>query len=263
MDRNAAWPPVIVNYRGGEADSFFTSRSLACVGLAARRGTSRDSVGVPAANLRAPRLERASHTQHHRSVTLLARGARDFGEAPRLLVARNLEPIYDIATAIRAFAIVRQRFAGARLTVAGTGPELGRLRELVVGLGLGDVVEFPGRIDNADMPTLYAQADCVLNTSTVDNMPISILEAFASGVPLVSTDAGGIPDIVDDGHSGLLAPIGDEAALARQTCRLLEDSELAQRLRTSALEAVAAYAWQSVRVQWLQAYRQVMVSSHG
>ena len=107
------------------------------------------------------------------------------------------------------------------------------------------------------MPALYAQADCALNTSTVDNMPISVLEAFASGVVLVSTAAGGIPDIVTDGVCGLLAPVGDDAALARAVCRVLQDRALAARLRASGLEAAAAVAWGNVRPRWLAAYRLV------
>ena len=255
--------PVIVNYRGGEADAFF--RQAPRHVLASLRGTALRV--TPSVFLQRVFAHHGLDAQVIPNIIDLSRfrpGApRDFGNAPRLLVARNLEPIYDIATAIRTFARVRQRFAGARLMVAGTGPELGRLRELVASLGLGDAVEFPGRIDNAAMPTLYAQADCVLNTSTVDNMPISILEAFASGVPLVSTDAGGIPDLVEHERSGLLAPIGDDAALAQQTCRVLSDPVLAQRLRDEALGVVAAYAWPIVRGQWLKSYRQVTAPAHG
>jgi glycosyltransferase involved in cell wall biosynthesis len=77
-----------------------------------------------------------------------------FGDAPHLVVTRNLEPIYDIPTALRAFAIVRNTFAQARLTVAGSGPELGRLQALAGGLGLGSCVHFCGRIDNAAMAAL-------------------------------------------------------------------------------------------------------------
>ena len=248
--------PVIVNYRGGEADAFFARAPrhvLASLRQAALRVTP------------SPFLQRvfAGHGMAAEvipNIIDLARFApsapRDFGQSPRLLVARNLEPIYDIPTAIRAFARVRQRFTGARLTVAGSGPELARLRELVADLGLVEVVEFAGRIDNAAMPALYALADCALNTSTVDNMPISVLEAFASGVVLVSTAAGGIPDIVSDGVSGLLAPVGDDEALARCICRVLSGPLLAARLRAAGRTAAAAYAWRHVSPLWLAAYQQ-------
>ena len=174
-----------------------------------------------------------------------------------MIVTRNLEPIYDIPTAIRAFAIVRQRFPAARLTVAGSGPELDRLRALAGELGLEGCVDFCGRLDNAEIPALYASADCMLNPSTVDNMPISILESFASGVPVVSTDAGGIPDLVDNGVSGLLVPVGDVDAMAREVLRVLGDQSLSAALREAGLKAATVYAWPTVREQWLQVYRSV------
>lgn len=247
--------PVIVNYRGGEADAFFAQAPrhvLTALRQAALRVT-------PSAFLQRVFAGHGLEAQIIPNIIDLGRfiasPARDFGDAPRLLVARNLEPIYDIATAVRTFARVREHFANARLTLAGAGPELSRLRELVAGLGLTDAVEFTGRIDNAAMPALYAQADCALNTSTVDNMPISVLEAFASGVVLVSTAAGGIPDIVTDGVGGLLAPVGDDAALAACVCRVLRDPALAARLRASGLEAAAAVGWSNVRPRWLASYR--------
>jgi glycosyltransferase involved in cell wall biosynthesis len=182
---------------------------------------------------------------------------RDFGRAPHLVVTRNLEPIYDIPTAIRAFSRVREVFPEARLTVAGSGPEYARLQALSAEMGLAGCVRFAGRIDNADIPALYAEADCMLNPSTVDNMPISILEAFASGVPVVSTDAGGIPDLVEDGVSGLLVPIGDAEAMAEQALRVLSDPSLATALRIAGRRAGDAYDWPEVRVRWLGLYRDV------
>lgn len=248
--------PVIVNYRGGEADVFF-ARAPQHVLRSLRHAALRVT---PSAFLQ---RVFASHGMDARIIPNIidlsrftAVPVRDFGDSPHLLVARNLEPIYDVATAVRTFARVRLHFRGARLTVAGAGPELTRLRELVASLGLADAVDFVGRIDNAAMPALYSRADCVLNTSRVDNMPISVLEAFASGVVLVSTAAGGIPDMVADGVSGLLAPVGDDEALAAAVCRVLGDPALAARMRESGRATAAAYAWTHVGPLWTAAYRQ-------
>lgn len=247
--------PVIVNYRGGAADAFFADAPryvLKSLRSAALRVTP------------SPYLQRvfakygldACVVPNVVDLTrFVPRAARAAGNAPRLVVARNLEAIYDIATALRAFALVRRRFGAAVLTVAGSGPELEALRSLAGELGIAQAVDFVGRIDNADMPQLYAQADCVLNPSTVDNMPISILEAFASGVPVVSTDAGGIPDLVGDGDTGLLVPVGDAQAMADAACRVLADTALAERLTRNALAEAARYAWPPVRELWLDAYR--------
>jgi glycosyltransferase involved in cell wall biosynthesis len=177
------------------------------------------------------------------------------------VVTRNLEPIYDMPTAIRAFALIRTAFPQARLTIAGTGPELSRLQTLVAELALQNSVRFAGRIANEDIPDLYASADCLLNPSTVDNMPISILEAFASGVPVVSTCAGGIPDLVEHGVSGLLVPVGDPQAMAREALQVLQNAGLAMALRQAGLAQAGRYAWPQVRRQWLDAYRRVAESN--
>ena len=114
-----------------------------------------------------------------------------------------------------------------------------------------------GRIDNAQIPALYAAADVMLNPSTVDNMPISILEAFASGVPVVSTDVGGVPFIAEDGRTALLVPARDPAQMAGAMLRILQDRPLAVRLAAAARDEVKQYAWPVVRQKWLAVYRRL------
>ncbi|MCB1967985.1 MAG: glycosyltransferase family 4 protein, partial [Candidatus Accumulibacter sp.] len=249
--------PVIVNYRGGNAGAFFArapGHVLRMLGNASLRVT-------PSGFLRRVFATHGLTAEVIPNIIDLSRFSpappRSFGNAPQLVITRNLEPIYDIGTAIHAFAAIRQSFAGARLTVAGSGPELQSLQTLVSDLDLGDSVLFSGRIENAEIPALYAAADCLLNPSRVDNMPISILEAFASGVPVVSTCAGGIPDMVEQGVSGLLVPIGDHQAMAREALRVLQDAGLAAALRQAGLAQVREYAWPAVRRRWLDAYCRV------
>ena len=249
--------PVIVNYRGGNAGQFFAaapSHVHKTLRMAARCVTPS---GFLQRVFRGYGVE-AEIVPNIIDLTRFTPGAaRDFGDAPQLLVTRNLEDIYDIPTAIRAFARVRERFAGARLTVAGSGPALAALEALVGELGLADVVSFAGRVDNAEIPRLYAAADCVLNPSTVDNMPISILESFASAVPVVSTDAGGIPDIARDGESARLVPIGDPEAMAEAAIEILSQPEVAAKLVAAGLTEAERYAWQRVGPQWLGLYHEL------
>jgi glycosyltransferase involved in cell wall biosynthesis len=247
--------PLIVNYRGGHADGFFAQAPrhvLRMLGSVALRVT-------PSGFLVRVFAKHGLTAEVVPNIIDLSRFSpappRDFGDAPHLIVTRNLEPIYDIPSAIQVLQQVRQTFPNARLTVAGSGPELERLRALARELGLQDAVGFSGRIDNAAIPALYATADCVVNPSTVDNMPNSILEAFASGVPVVSTDAGGIPDVVTPGVSGLLVPVGDVPAMAHSVLQVLRDRALAGRLRNAGMAEAARYDWPSVRALWFDAYR--------
>lgn len=248
---------VIVNYRGGNAEAFFARTPRHVLATLAKA----EALVTPSGFLKRVFARRGVDALIVPNIVDLSRfhpvPRPPFGDAPHLVVTRNLEPIYDIPTAIRAFGVVREAFPNARLTVAGSGPELDRLQALVRECGLDDSVHFCGRIENAQIPVLYASADCMLNPSTVDNMPISILEAFASGVPVVSTDAGGIPDMVEDGASALLVPVGDFERMGREAVRLLRDPALAGALRTAGLGAVEGYAWPTVRDRWLEIYRLV------
>lgn len=247
--------PVIVNYRGGLADEFFSTAPayvLRMLGSVSERVTP--SVFLVRVfhkhGLSAEVIPNVIDLSRFKGVAI--RGGQS---QPHLIVTRNLEAIYDIPTALNAFALVRAQHPSARLTVAGTGPELGALRQLASSLGVTEAVHFAGRIENADIAKLYANADLVLNPSTADNMPNSILEALASGVPVVTTNAGGIPDLVEDGRTALLVPVGDAQAMAQAALRLLADPLLQAHLREQGLQEVARYAWPQVRDQWLSAYR--------
>lgn len=252
---------VIVNYRGGHAESFLAG-APAHVHRSLKRSTLRVTPSpflqrvFAKFGLQAEVIPNIIDLSRFKLVTL-----RDFGNSPHIVVARNLEPIYGIATALKAFALVRRRFVDARLSVAGSGPELASLQALAKALGIAEAVRFSGRIDNAAMPQFYADADCALNPSTVDNMPISLLEAFASGLPVVSTNAGGIPDMLQDGVSGLLVPVGDEMAMAGALCRLLDDPALAAVMVEAGREQAKAYDWQRVKLLWLDAYQRAAAQS--
>ena len=237
--------PVIVNYRGGEAESFL-STSARWVRRTMRKAAA---LIVPSGFLKATfarfdmsaaivpnivDLRRFSNPQPHRT------------NRRRLLVARNLEPIYDNESAIRALAIVRQTHPDATLTVAGSGPLADALQSLVKTLGLAGAVVFTGRLDRDAMANAYRDADIALNPSLVDNMPNSVLEALASGVPVVSTHVGGVPYIVKDGETALLVPPKSPEAMAAAIVRLMDDAALAQRLIDNGLAEVQAYTWPRV-----------------
>jgi glycosyltransferase involved in cell wall biosynthesis len=180
---------------------------------------------------------------------------------PQIIVARNLEPIYDNATALRAFAIVRASMPQARLLIAGTGPEADRLQVLARDLGVDGAVEFAGRLERETMARRLRESSVALNPSRVDNMPNSVLEALASGVPVVSTRVGGVPCIVEHEQTALLVSPEDPKEMAAAILAVLRDTALAQRLRSSGLERVGDYTWQAVRPRWSSVYRSVCAPS--
>lgn len=166
---------------------------------------------------------------------------------PHFICTRNLEPIYDVATVIRAVALIAEQFPETRLGIVGGGSQQKELEDLVAQLDLGDKVFFYGMVSHEEMPNLYAQYDIFLNGSRVDNLPGTILEAFACGLPVISTNAGGIPYMVEDGKTGLLVEVGDWRALAKKAIAVLENRGLALSLVNNGFQEVQKYRWEYVR----------------
>ena len=142
------------------------------------------------------------------------------------------------------------------MTVVGEGAERARLESLAAELQLRSV-HFAGRAPHAKMPELYEASDIYLNSPDIDNMPLSIIEAYASGTAVVTTDAGGIPYLVQDEVTGLLVSRGDYLAMARAALRLLREPGLAERLTSRALEECQRYSWEAARENWLSLYHEL------
>lgn len=173
---------------------------------------------------------------------------------PRFLANRNLEPLYNVPVVLRAFALVQAEMPQASLVVAGFGSQRAMLEALAAELGLRNVT-FVGRVPSAEMGALYDAADVYLNSSDIDNMPLSILDAFAAGVPVVTTDAGGIPYVVRNEVTGFLVPRGQHVEMAHAALRLLREPALAARIGDAARqECLDRYTWPVVREQWEQLY---------
>lgn len=244
--------PVLVHYHSGEAPDHLARSWLARWTLA----HLADLIVAPSGFLRdvfarfGLRAEVVHNTVDFERFPFRARGAL----RPRLVSTRNLEKDYNVACTLRAFEIVQRRYPDASLTVVGDGRERRALEALAHELGLRNVT-FAGRVPPAEIPRHYAEADIYVQTPDLDNMPLSVLEAYASGAPVVSTDVGGLPSMLTDGVHGLLAPANDHAAVAARILELLEDSERAGRLAANAHERCRQYTWPAVRPAWLAIYR--------
>jgi L-malate glycosyltransferase len=173
---------------------------------------------------------------------------------PHLICTRGFHPYYGLDVVVRAFAEVQKQFPEARLDLVGQGPSEGEIRALVRDLNLSGV-HFTGVASREEIGRFYDQADIFLNASLLDNMPVSIQEAFACGTPVVSTAAESIPYLVEHERTGLLSEVGDAQALAGNVIRLLRDPDLAARLASNAYRQSQAYRWPRVREQWLDTYR--------
>jgi L-malate glycosyltransferase len=245
--------PVVINYRSGEAPDHLQRSSIARATL-----VRTDANVVPSNFLRDvfARFGLAADVIPNVVDVTRFRFVPRRPLRPRLLSTRNFEPLYNVACTLRAFRTIQAHYADASLTLVGAGSEEARLRALAAELGLRSVT-FAGRVPPTEIWRSYADAHVYVQTPNIDNMPSSVLEAFASGLPVVSTDAGGVPAILTDGLHGLLAPVGDHDAIAHQVLRLLSDQALVDRVTEGALASCAAYRWEIVRDQWLSLYRRL------
>ncbi len=242
---------VVLNYHSGEADLH-----LARCGRATHRLMRlADEIVVPSEFLKEVFERHGYRVRVIPNVVDLTRFR--FRErlplTARLLSTRNLEPHYGVDMTLRAFSILKGRFPGATLTIAGTGSQEHALRRLAARV-CDRSVRFAGRIEPQDMTRLYDDHDIFVNSSLVDNQPLSILEAFAAGTPVVTTACGGIPMLVRDGETGLLLPHRDPEAMAAAVGSLLEDPALARRIARRALEKATEHVWLRVRSRWAAAY---------
>ncbi len=255
--------PVVVNYRGGQAEDFL--RAQARWVLPVMRRASR--IVVPSGFLRevfarwdidsdiVPNIVRLDRFRYKPEARIAD------ADAPVIAVTRNLEAIYGVDIALRAFARFTEQVPRARLVVAGEGPSEGELRSEAESLGIAANVEFVGRLDREAIIALYQRADILLNTSRVDNTPNSLIEAMASGVAIVSTRAGGIPFLVEEGRNALLCRVDDVECIHQALRRLLDEPALYQRLVEQGRATVEGFDWGAIGPQWLTIYRE-LVAEH-
>jgi glycosyltransferase involved in cell wall biosynthesis len=176
---------------------------------------------------------------------------------PVFMTNRMLEPLYNVPCVLRAFSIIQAKYPEASLTIAHDGccrPALGKLAQ---DLKLRNT-HFIGKVSQDKIPDLYDSADIYLMSPDIDNMPGTLLECFASGLPIVTTAVGGIPYIAKDRESALLVAINDHEALAARAMELLEDEDLVEHLTQRGLGEVEKYHWKPVRDQWAVLYRELL-----
>lgn len=150
----------------------------------------------------------------------------------RVAMVANLRPEKGQDVLIDAVPEVLRRFPDARFDLIGDGSERAALERRARERGVADAVSFLGHRE--DVAALLAASDIFVLPSRSEAFPNALLEAMAAGIPVVASAVGGVTEIVEDERNGLLVPPGDAGALARQICRLMDDSALATTLADNA-----------------------------
>ncbi|MFH1372873.1 MAG: glycosyltransferase family 4 protein [bacterium] len=172
---------------------------------------------------------------------------------PKVIVARSLQSRNNVACIIEAMARVKQKYPRAELIICGDGPRRADLQRLVRSLKQNGVT-FMGRVDGREQARCLDEADLYVNASSVDGLPESLIQALTAGLPVVTTDAGGISEVVTDGDNGLIVKSHDPAGLAECIIQLVESPALAERLSRNASRSVADCLQSVIEKKWRELY---------
>lgn len=171
---------------------------------------------------------------------------------PRLLWVRSFEKTYNPTMAVKVLASLKEKYPDATLCMVGPDKDgsLAQCQQLAADLKLADRITFTGKRSKADWHHLAQDYDIFINTTNADNTPVSVIEAMALGLPVVSTNVGGIPYLLKDMATALLIPPSDTSAMVNAITQLVENNTLAKRLSETARHEVEAFDAAIVLAKW-------------
>ncbi len=245
---------IVLTYHGGGAEDFFRKnekwvrwvlkKTDSNIVLSGFIGEIFDRYGIPYTII--PNLLDLDDSQYFKREHIL----------PHFISIRSLAPTYDILCTLKAFQIVQNEIKEATLTILGDGPLRSELELWVETHGLNNVT-FMGQVRNEQIYQLFKGADIMVSSSRFDNMPVSILEAFNSGLLVIASNVGGIPFMIKDGENGFLFPSGDSVQMAMKMKQAILCQEESKLMIQNARASLHQYSWVSIRDKLLKLY------SHG
>jgi len=171
---------------------------------------------------------------------------------PKLLYVRSFAKIYNTKMAIRVLESLSKKYPSISLCMVGPDRDgsLEETKAFAKKLGLEDKVTFTGGLPRDEWLALANDYDVFINTTNFDNLPVSIVEAMALGFPIVSTNVGGLPYLIEDGIDGLLVDKNDDKMMSEKIELLLNDPTLCKTLSTNGRKKADTYDWNVIKEQW-------------
>lgn len=178
---------------------------------------------------------------------------------PNLIWMRSFHPIYNPEMAVSVLAKLRESVPEARLTMAGTDKGLEpKIKSLAKDLGVSDAIRFAGFLNLEEKIKEFSKADIYLNTNLIDNMPVSVMEARALGLPVIATNVGGLPYLIENGKNGFLVPSEDVESMVESIKILLNDSALTEKISAAGRSLAENSAWTRVRLRWENLFSEIL-----
>lgn len=242
---------VLVTYHGGGAETFFKSwhwlvrktllRADKNIVLSGFLGKIFEEHHIPYEMI--PNVLEFDQTRFRERITL----------SPNFISIRTLSPLYNIECLLRAFMKVKKAIPEATLTIVGDGPSRALLENMVREHQMKDV-SFMGRVDNTQIYEYLDKADIMVSTPRIDNMPMSLLEAFNAGLLVISSRVGGVPYMIEDGVNGVLFESDDDEKLAEQMCWAVTHPTETTHMIKNAHDSLDMYGWKQVGPQLKRVY---------
>jgi glycosyltransferase involved in cell wall biosynthesis len=172
--------------------------------------------------------------------------------APRLLWVRSFHKIYNPQMAIKVIYELSKTYPGASLTMVGPDKDgsMEECKKLADELGIGGCVAFTGRLPMEEWVKLSAGHDIFINTTNFDNLPVSVIEAMALGMPVVSTDVGGLQYLITNNVNGFLVPPNNVSAMKQRVEYIISNPDIASAISERARRDACAYSMPAVLQRW-------------
>jgi glycosyltransferase involved in cell wall biosynthesis len=178
-----------------------------------------------------------------------------------LVWVRAFHEIYNPSLAPKMLNELLKDWPKAHLIMVGPDKgdgSLQRMLELASKLGVQDHITITGGVPRGEIPNILQKSEIFINTTNIDNTPVSVIEAMACGLPIVTTRVGGIPWLVEDGFDGLLVPPDDPEAIATAIICILSSSKLRTTLSVNARKKAESFDWHVILPQWISLFEAVI-----
>lgn len=179
---------------------------------------------------------------------------------PNILWLRTFAHLYNPYLLPKILHILKEKYGSVSLKIAGpifNYDCFEQTMKLAEELGVKNMIEYCGAISKKEVPLFLQQGDIFLNTTNIDNHPVTVIEAMACGLCVVSTNVGGVPYLIEDGKNGLLVQKNNETEMADAICRLLNDCSLAKNISFNARKKAESFAWENIYSLWKKLFDEI------
>jgi len=251
--------PFVLNLRGGNLPAFAEAHS----GLVTRMLNGASRVISPSAYLQEQLGVYCAHIDViPNPIDIKDYPYRNRAEGlPNLVWVRAFHDIYNPSLAPKVLSLLMEKWPGVRLTMVGPDKGDGSLERMVAeaqSLGVIDRIKVIGGVPREEVPQFLEAGEIFINTTNIDNTPLSVIEAMACGLPIVTTNVGGIPWLVEDGVDGLLVPPDDPEVMAEAVERILKAPDLAGKLSQNARQIAEGFDWSLVLPKWENLFTKIL-----